>query len=97
MVEAAVEAVFNEDKDAARERRLNEEPGAGNIRPGARGHGIGGVLSTVAVVFMSLIGGTALAVIATPDTGFLSPLHTLWMVGVGGMLKVAGGLWQNYS
>lgn len=87
MAQAAVEAVFNEEKDAVKARRQADEETEREERP-KRVASSGSAIVDLLFLAVGAVGGTFLAGVFTPKVEILSPLHFFWMLGVVGLLKV---------
>lgn len=88
LVEAAVEAVFNEGG------------GSSLDPPGSKRSALGSLLDvvwTLAFLVVSFVGGTVVTHLAFPDAGALSVVHILGIGAVAVALKVLGAVWRTIS
>jgi hypothetical protein len=97
MAQAAVEAVFNEAKDAARQRREDtyesEDPGDRKMRK------VGSLLQTTIVstglLVLAGVVGTLACRFFSPDAGILSLLHIFYIVCAAFVVKFLQSVWRN--
>lgn len=94
IAEAAVEAVFNDAKDAARQRYEDAE--GGRKRSGSKfGRSLGNFVKLILLGCVAFVPGTLLAGQLFPDAGFLSVVHLLCVGGVLLAFKLGAALYTS--
>ncbi|MBL4843909.1 MAG: hypothetical protein JKY65_00165 [Planctomycetes bacterium] len=97
MAEAAVEAVFNEAKDAARQRREDDhEPEDSASRSQRKlGSHVGMALQGLGVFAVSVVVGTLAMRYFSPSAGTISVLHILYVGATMVAIKAGQMVWAS--